>query len=340
VTGANRGIGRATALGLARLGATVLMLSRDAARGAVACEEVRRESGNADVSLVVADLASLASVRAAAADIAARRPAVHVLVNNAGVNLARRTVTPDGLEATLAVNHLAPFLLTNLLLPALRRGAPSRVVRDWREGLAVVARTPVLRRTALVAALVAQRRGLPGPTPQAVLRCQHKPTARAVQQEVVAEHVKSRGGEVVAKLQHAINGVKVRVKQGDLAALAAVPGVVAVRPVRVYRPVDASADNAVSVPFIGAPAAWDDAGVRGEGVKIAVIDTGIDYTHANFGGPGTAAAFEAASADVLSRRPKAEPSDMLTTSMSFWTAHSIASVTRSVEPSQPNTFSA
>jgi minor extracellular serine protease Vpr len=120
--------------------------------------------------------------------------------------------------------------------------------------------------------------------------------ALAVQQEVVAEHVKSRGGEVLAKLQHAINGVKVRVKQGDLAALAGVPGVLAVRPVRVYRPVDARADNAVSVPFIGATAAWDDAGVRGEGVKIAVLDTGIDYTHANFGGPGTTAAFEAASA--------------------------------------------
>jgi len=128
VTGANRGIGKATALGLARLGATVVMLSRDAERGGAACDEVRRDSESADVSLVVADLASLASVRAAAAEVARRHPAVHVLVNNAGVNLARRTVTPDGLEMTLAVNHLAPFLLTGLLLPSLRRGAPSRVV--------------------------------------------------------------------------------------------------------------------------------------------------------------------------------------------------------------------
>ena len=128
VTGANRGIGKATALGLARLGATVLMLCRDAGRGAAACDDVRRESGNADVALVVADLASLNSVRAAADDVARRYPAVHVLVNNAGVNLARRTVTPDAFEATLAINHLAPFLLTNLLLPALLRGAPSRIV--------------------------------------------------------------------------------------------------------------------------------------------------------------------------------------------------------------------
>ena len=125
VTGANRGIGMATALGLARRGATVVMLARDAQRGAAACEAVRRAGESDDVSLVVADLASMESVRATAADIAGRHPAVHALVNNAGVNLARRTLTTDGLEATLAVNHLAPFLLTNLLLPALRRGAAS-----------------------------------------------------------------------------------------------------------------------------------------------------------------------------------------------------------------------
>jgi len=125
VTGANRGIGMATALGLARRGATVVMLARDAQRGAAACEAVRRAGESDDVSLVVADLASMGSVRAAAADIAGRHPAVHTLVNNAGVNLARRTLTADGLETTLTVNHLAPFLLTNLLLPALRRGASS-----------------------------------------------------------------------------------------------------------------------------------------------------------------------------------------------------------------------
>jgi NAD(P)-dependent dehydrogenase (short-subunit alcohol dehydrogenase family) len=123
VTGANRGIGKATAAGLARLGATVVMLCRDARRGAEACAEVRRDSGNARISVVAADLASLDAVRAAAAEVAAQHPAVHVLVNNAGVNLARRAVSPDGAEMTLAVNHLGPFLLTTLLLPALCRGA-------------------------------------------------------------------------------------------------------------------------------------------------------------------------------------------------------------------------
>jgi NAD(P)-dependent dehydrogenase (short-subunit alcohol dehydrogenase family) len=123
VTGAGRGIGEATATALARLGATVVMLVRDARRGETARDDVARASGSPLVATVAADLASLAAVRAAAAAIAARHPAVHVLVNNAGVNLARRAVSADGFELTLAVNHLAPFLLTRLLLPALRRGA-------------------------------------------------------------------------------------------------------------------------------------------------------------------------------------------------------------------------
>jgi NAD(P)-dependent dehydrogenase (short-subunit alcohol dehydrogenase family) len=135
VTGANRGLGKATALGLARQGATVVVLGRDPTRAALASDDVRRESGNPDVSYGVVDLASLASVRKAADDVSRRFGAVHVLVNNAGVNLARRAVSVDGFEMTLAVNHLGPFLLTNLLLPLLRAGAPSRIVNvtSWFE---------------------------------------------------------------------------------------------------------------------------------------------------------------------------------------------------------------
>ena len=135
VTGANRGLGRATALGLARLGATVVVLGRDADRVARSSDELRRESGNPDVSHVVVDLGSLASVRSAAAEVARRFGAIHVLVNNAGVNLARRVVSPDGIELTFAVNHVGPFLLTNLLLPLLRAGAPARIVTvtSWFE---------------------------------------------------------------------------------------------------------------------------------------------------------------------------------------------------------------
>ena len=127
VTGATRGIGRATALLLAKLGAQVVVVGRDAAR----MDEVRREAaraGYADVDCVIADFASLASVRRAAGEIARRWPAIHVLVNNAGINAGRRQVSVDGFELTFAVNHLAPFLLTSLLVPALTTGAPSRIV--------------------------------------------------------------------------------------------------------------------------------------------------------------------------------------------------------------------
>ena len=128
VTGGTSGIGKATALGLARLGATVAVVGRDAGRGAAAVDEVRTASGNPDVELLVADLAVQSSVRDLAARVLDRYSVVHVLVNNAGVSLSARSVTPDGVETTFAVNHLAPFLLTNLVLDALRSAAPSRVV--------------------------------------------------------------------------------------------------------------------------------------------------------------------------------------------------------------------
>ena len=98
------------------------------------------------------------------------------------------------------------------------------------------------------------------------------------------------GGTVLAEYQFAYNGIKVRVDRSKLADLAALPGVTAVRALQVMKP-----DNVRGVPLIGAPAVWDGlAGLHGEGIKVAVIDTGIDYTHANFGGPGTEAAYNAA----------------------------------------------
>lgn len=128
VTGANRGLGKATSTGLARLGASVLMLCRNEALGQQALEIIRRDSGNDDVNLIVADLASLVSIRRAARQIAEQHAALHVLVNNAGVRVSRRRESVDGFELTFAVNYLAPFLLTNLLLPLLEAGAPSRIV--------------------------------------------------------------------------------------------------------------------------------------------------------------------------------------------------------------------
>ena len=102
----------------------------------------------------------------------------------------------------------------------------------------------------------------------------------------------SRGGTVLAHYHDALNGIKVEIARSELAGLASLPGVVQVVPVQVH-----TLSNATSVPFIGAPQVWQGTpGFRGEHVKIAIIDTGIDYTHANFGGPGTPAAFAAAAA--------------------------------------------
>lgn len=128
VTGANSGIGKATAQGLAAAGATVLMVCRDRARGSAAQQDIVAATGNRAVELWPADLASLTDVRRLAAELLAAHPVIHVLVNNAGVMLETRQLSADGFELQFAVNHLAPFLLTRLLEPALAAGAPSRVV--------------------------------------------------------------------------------------------------------------------------------------------------------------------------------------------------------------------
>ncbi|WP_422770442.1 SDR family NAD(P)-dependent oxidoreductase [Plantactinospora sp. WMMC1484] len=128
MTGATSGIGRETAAGLAVLGATVVIVARDAARAATACDEIRRRVPDARVEALTADLASLAEVRRLAGEVQARHDRLDVLVNNAGIIAMRRRLTADGLESTFATNHLAPFLLTNLLRGLLERSAPARVV--------------------------------------------------------------------------------------------------------------------------------------------------------------------------------------------------------------------
>ena len=128
VTGATSGIGRATAQALAGLGASVVILGRRAPELEAAAAEIRANTGNHDVTGLVADLASLASIRQAADHFLATHDRVQVLVNNAGVSLNHHSVTTDGFETTFAVNHLAPFLLTNLLVELLKQSAPSRVV--------------------------------------------------------------------------------------------------------------------------------------------------------------------------------------------------------------------
>ena len=127
VTGATSGIGKATALGLARLGARVSIVGRDARRTEAAADEIRA-AGRRRVSVFLADLSSQAQVRRLADQVLAGMPRIDVLVNNAGGYWNTRHLTDDGLERTFALNHLAPFLLTNLLLDRLTESAPARVV--------------------------------------------------------------------------------------------------------------------------------------------------------------------------------------------------------------------
>ena len=128
VTGGNSGIGKATALGLAKLGATVVLVSRDKDKGEAALLEIRTVSGNKNIDMMLSDLSSQDSVRELAHDFKARYKKLHVLINNAGVFLPKRVTTADGLEATFATNHLGHFLLTNLLLDTLKSSAPSRII--------------------------------------------------------------------------------------------------------------------------------------------------------------------------------------------------------------------
>ena len=127
VTGESGGIGKATALRLATMGAHVAITGRDVGRTERAAGEVRAAAGG-QVDALVADLSSQSEVRRLAAQVLAKLPRIDVLVNNAGGYWATRHLTADGLERTFALNHLAPFLLTNLLLDRLGLSAPARVV--------------------------------------------------------------------------------------------------------------------------------------------------------------------------------------------------------------------
>jgi NAD(P)-dependent dehydrogenase (short-subunit alcohol dehydrogenase family) len=129
VTGGNSGIGLETAGELASMGARVLLTARNADKGRAAVAALGQRVGEkGSVQLVVFDLGDLDSVRRGAAEILEQAPRLDVLVNNAGLVLSEREVTVDGYEATFAINHLGPFLLTNLLLDRIRASAPARVV--------------------------------------------------------------------------------------------------------------------------------------------------------------------------------------------------------------------
>lgn len=134
VTGASSGIGKEAAIAIARMGATVVCVSRDAVRGEAALQDIRRESGNANVTLILGDLGVQRDVRRVAAEFRSHHAKLHVLVNNAGAAFGDRQLTEDGIERTFALNHMGYFLLTELLLDLLVASAPARIVNVASEG--------------------------------------------------------------------------------------------------------------------------------------------------------------------------------------------------------------
>ena len=128
ITGGSAGIGKATALGLAEQGAMVIIVCRNEKRGQATLDEIKRSAGNDSVSLMPADLSSQAEVRRLVQEFQANYPRLDVLINNAGIVMHSRELTVDGVEMTLAVNHLASFLLTNLLLDSLKAAETARII--------------------------------------------------------------------------------------------------------------------------------------------------------------------------------------------------------------------
>ncbi|MHA1488285.1 MAG: SDR family oxidoreductase [Promethearchaeota archaeon] len=128
ITGANSGIGKATAIQLAKTGIHIVMVCRNKERGENAQKEIKEESGNNNIDLLIADLASLNKVKEMVDEFKSNYDYLHILINNAGEFNKKRTLTIDGYESTFAVDYLAHFLLTNLLLDIIKKSAPSRII--------------------------------------------------------------------------------------------------------------------------------------------------------------------------------------------------------------------
>ncbi|HLZ58217.1 MAG TPA: SDR family oxidoreductase [Ktedonosporobacter sp.] len=128
VTGSTSGIGKVTARELANRGATVVLVARNRSKGEAAQAEIKQITGNENVDLLVANLSLLQEVRRLAEEFQQKYSQLHILVNNAGGVYSSRTITSEGLEATLVFNYLAPFLLTELLINTLKASAPARVI--------------------------------------------------------------------------------------------------------------------------------------------------------------------------------------------------------------------
>lgn len=128
VTGGTNGIGKATARALAQMGATVVIVGRDAQKAVQVCKEIQAASGSQNVDWLLADLSSQQDIRRLAAEFKGKYSQLHVLINNAGGTFMTRQLSVDGIEMTFALNHLAYFLLTNLLLDTIKASAPARII--------------------------------------------------------------------------------------------------------------------------------------------------------------------------------------------------------------------
>jgi len=128
ITGATSGIGKETARGLAQLGATVIITTRDIQRGEQTKQELIQSTKNNNIDVLYCDLASFASIRGCCTEFLKKYDALHVLINNAGIVDYHRRESKDGIENTFATNFLAPFLMTNLLIDVLKKSAPARII--------------------------------------------------------------------------------------------------------------------------------------------------------------------------------------------------------------------
>lgn len=128
ITGANSGIGKATVIGLAKMGATIVMVCRNKKKGEKALDNINKKCENGVIHLMIADLSSQKAIYQLVKDFKEKYQYLNILINNAGVNISKKIITDDGIETTFAVNYLAPFLLSNLLLDVLYSSRPARIV--------------------------------------------------------------------------------------------------------------------------------------------------------------------------------------------------------------------
>jgi NAD(P)-dependent dehydrogenase (short-subunit alcohol dehydrogenase family) len=143
ITGANSGIGKATALELNRFGAKVIMMCRNEKRAQKAKEEIIEDTGNSDIEIIICDLADLDSIRNAAAEFKKKYDKLHVLINNAGLISFKKQFTANGFERTWGTNHIGHFLLTMLLLDVIKKNSPARIINLSSHGHNFASKEPL-----------------------------------------------------------------------------------------------------------------------------------------------------------------------------------------------------